>query len=288
MSFIDFARIHGVDIDPSRLYASDKIKRCGTIDKPRSTNGAYFWDGERGWVYNWAGESRVEWYQDPNAKPWTDEDKRAWAAKRQSAAQEQEKRYQQAAQKADIMLRAAERKTHDYLHLKGFPDELALVLEGRLMIPMRDVVTNALRGYQAIHWLHEERKFEKKMMSGMRAKGAVFWMGPRNAPEIWFVEGYATGLSLHAALKSMGIAAAVVVTFSASNMVHCAGLVKGTRYVFADNDASQTGQKSAEQTGLPWTMADTVGWDCNDLHKHKGLFAVGKKIMELRNAQQTL
>jgi len=152
MSFIDFARIHGVEINPSRFYASDKIKRCGTVDKPRSTNGAYFWDGERGWVYNWAGESRVEWYNDPNAKPWTDEDKRAWAAKRQSSAQEQEKKYQQAAQKADIMLRAAERKTHDYLHLKGFPEELALVLEGRLMIPMRDVVTNALRGYQAIHW----------------------------------------------------------------------------------------------------------------------------------------
>jgi hypothetical protein len=30
-SFIDFARVHGVSIDPNRLYASDKIKRCGTL-----------------------------------------------------------------------------------------------------------------------------------------------------------------------------------------------------------------------------------------------------------------
>ena len=36
MSFIDFARIHGVEIDPNRLFASDRIKRCGTVDKPRS------------------------------------------------------------------------------------------------------------------------------------------------------------------------------------------------------------------------------------------------------------
>ena len=79
-----------------------------------------------------------------------------------------------------------------------------------------------------------------------------------------------------------GIPAAVVVTFSAGNLVHCASPVKGNRFVFADNDESQTGQKSAEQTGLPWTMADTVGWDANDLHKAKGLFSVVQKIMECK------
>ena len=45
MSFIDFARAHGVEINPDRLFASERIRRCGTVDKPRSTNGAYFWDG---------------------------------------------------------------------------------------------------------------------------------------------------------------------------------------------------------------------------------------------------
>ena len=83
MSFIDFARAHGVEIDPSRLYPSDKIKRCGTVDKPRSGNGAYLWTGDRGWVFNWSGEAQTVWYNDPHAKPWTDEEKRAWAAKRQ-------------------------------------------------------------------------------------------------------------------------------------------------------------------------------------------------------------
>jgi hypothetical protein len=30
-------------------------------------------------------------------------------------------------------------------------------------------------------------------------------------------------------------------------------------------------------------MADTVGFDANDLHKHNGLFALVGKIMGLRN-----
>ena len=55
MNFIDFARTHGVDINPTRLYPSDKIKRCPTLAKPRSDNGAYYWDGRRGWVMDWSG-----------------------------------------------------------------------------------------------------------------------------------------------------------------------------------------------------------------------------------------
>ena len=45
MSFVDFARAHGIEIDPSKLYPGEKIKRCGTTDKPNGTAGAYFWDG---------------------------------------------------------------------------------------------------------------------------------------------------------------------------------------------------------------------------------------------------
>jgi putative DNA primase/helicase len=84
------------------------------------------------------------------------------------------------------------------------------------------------------------------------------------------------------ALRSIGSDASVVVCFSASNLVQVADQIKGQRFVFADNDESKTGKKSAEQTGLPWTMADTVGFDANDLHMKSGLFAVVGKIMQLR------
>lgn len=280
--FINFARAHNVEIDPARLYPSDKIKRCGTTDKPRSGNAAYFWDGERGWVFDWSGEAKTIWYNDPKAKPWTDEEKRVWAAKRATAASEQERKYQAAAQKADIILRSAKPMEHGYLTIKGFPEEKGLVLDDTLLIPMRNVVTNKLQGYQAIRWMPEELKYEKKMLPGMRARNAVLYLGNRDAAETWLVEGYATGLSLRNALRTAGMPASVVVTFSASNLVQVADQIPGKRFIFADNDASQTGEKSAIQTGLPWTMADEVGFDANDLHKHKGLFAVVAKIMECR------
>jgi phage/plasmid primase-like uncharacterized protein len=285
MRFIDFARLNGVEIDPNRLYASDKIKRCGTVEKPKSGNGAYFWDGERGWVMDWSGEARVIWFEDPHAKPWTDEEKRAWASKRASAASDQDKKYEQAALQADITLRSAKYDHHPYLEIKGFKETRGLVLDDKLLIPMRNVVTNKLQGYQSIRWDIESRKYEKKMLHGMRAKNAVLTLGNRDVGESWLVEGFATGLSLKYALKSVGIPAAVVICFSASNLIQVADQVAGQKYVFADNDESKTGEKSAISTGLPWTMADTVGWDANDLHQRESLFAVVAKIMELKKKE---
>jgi hypothetical protein len=282
MEFVNFARSNGVEIDPSKLFPSDKIRRCGTVHKPRSGNGAYFWDGNRGWVMDWSGEARVIWWQDKNAKPWTDEEKRQWAVKRAFAASDQERRYQQAEVEAEATLRAAKLSKHIYLEIKGFPEEKGLVLEDKLLIPMRNVRTNKLQGYQSIRWDPQTRKYEKKMLAGMRAKNAVLCFGSIAGGETWLVEGYATGLSVRDALRSIGIPAAVVVTFSASNLLQVADQIPHKRFVFADNDESKTGEKIAIQTGLPWTMADQVGWDANDLHFEKGRMAVVSKIMSCR------
>jgi len=282
MSFIDFARAHGVEIDHSKLYPSDRIKRTGTVEKPKSGNGAYFWDGQRGWVMDWSGEAKVIWYEDPNAKPWTDEEKRAWVEKRRSQQSDQQHKYEQVALQADITLRSAKMENHSYLEFKGFKDEMGLVLGDKLLIPMRNVVTNKLQGYQSIRFDMESRKYEKKMLTGMRAKNAVFYIGGRNTEEAWLVEGYATGLSVKHALRSCGLKGSVVVCFSASNLVQVADQIQGKRFIFADNDESRTGEKSAISTGLPWTMADEVGWDANDLHTKSGLFNVVAKIMDLK------
>jgi putative DNA primase/helicase len=283
MSFILFARAHGLDIEPSKFFPADRIRRCGTIEKPRSGNGAYFWDGQRGWVMDWSGEARVIWFEDPNAVPWTDEQKREWMDKRKKVNATRDTGYDNASKKAYTVLNAAKHTKHDYLHLKGFPDLEGLVLEGELLVPMRNVVTNNLQGYQRIFWDAETRKWEKKMLLGMQARNAVMFMGDRKAQEAWLCEGYATGLSIHAALRSVGLKASVVVCFSASNMVAVADQIKGQRFIFADNDESKTGEEFANKTGLPWTIADTVGFDANDLHKKNGLFAVMAKIMALRS-----
>lgn len=276
--FLDFARSHGLLIDPSKFFASDRIRRCGTVDKPRSDNGAWYWDGERGWVMDWAGEARPVWFASGKGKAWTDEDKRSWAHRRALAAKAQEERHEAAARTAMNVLKHAEMKTHPYLELKGFPEEKGLVIEDALLVPMRNVQTNLIQGYQSIRWNAETRKYEKKMLAGMRARAAVFPLG--NSPDVWLVEGYATGLSVRAALRASGLTPRVVVCFSAVNLVEVAGRIGGRRWVFADNDESRTGEEAARETGLPYTMADTVGWDANDLHLKEGLFAVTKKIME--------
>ena len=274
--FLDFARAHGVLIDPGKFYASDKIRRCPTVEKPRSDNGAYWWDGERGWVMDWASGDKPIWFA--SKTQWSEDEKREWARKRAMATHAQEERYMAAARTADNVLRQARMDHHPYLEFKGFPQERGLVLEDVLLVPMRNFSKNTIQGFQSIRWNPTIRKYEKKMLSGMRAKMAVFPMG--NSDETWFVEGYATGLSVRAALRASGSSARVLVTFSASNLVEVAGRVSGKRYVFADNDESKVGEEAAKETGLPYVMADQVGWDANDLHQKEGLFAVTKKIME--------
>ncbi|WP_115560549.1 plasmid replication protein, CyRepA1 family [Xanthomonas arboricola] len=90
----------------------------------------------------------------------------------------------------------------------------------------------------------------------------------------WLCEGYATGASVHAATG-----APVVVAFDAGNLAHCASLADA---VAADNDASGTGQRAAEATGLAWTMPPAVGEDWNDLHQRAGIGAVRACLALLR------
>ena len=135
-----------------------------------------------------------------------------------------------------------------------------------------------LQGYQQIYYEKNERQYEKKMLSGMRAKNAVFRLGAKSK-ESWLVEGYATGLSVYKALRSCGQSSSVIVCFSASNMINVADQVSGRVMIFADNDVSGVGQNAAISTGKLWTMPDVVGMDANDLHMKDGLFSVVSKIM---------
>lgn len=281
--FFTFASSHGLAIDPTRLCASDRIQRCGTKEKPLQKNGAFFWDGERGWVWNWSGESRVQWFSDLRSKPWTEEDKAQWMAKRQAVSAEREASCQAAALRAAEMIRVAKPDIHGYLTLKGFPALQGLVADdGALLIPMRNLNTDSLQGVQVIRWDGDSRKWEKKMTAGMRARGAVFRMGSRSAPETFLCEGYATGLSVATALRSAGMRTCVVVCFSAYNMEVIASQIRGRAFVFADNDDSKTGERAAQSTGYPYVMSDVVGEDANDLHLRVGLFAVVQKVMEAR------
>lgn len=282
--FVSFASAHGVEIHD--LYPSEKIRRCGTVDQPRSQNGAYFWDGARGFVWNWAAEAKAQWFNDANAQPWTDAEKAQWRAKRGAAAAQQSGDHRRAALRAAEMLRNAKPGEHNYLHSKGFPEAQGIVAaDGALLIPMRSLDSNELQGLQTIRWISEERRYEKKMIPGMRAKRAVFRMGNCDAPETFLVEGYATGLSVLAALRSVGLRACVLVCFSAGNLVQVAPKVKGNCFVFADHDESGAGEKAAQQTRLPYCMSPVRGQDANDLHVTAGLMAVCAQLMAVRRKE---
>ena len=282
-SFVDFARVNGVVIDPSKLYASQRIQRCGTTRKPNSVNGAYFWDGARGWVFDWSAEAKVQWFSDPRSQPWTDAEKATWKANRQSEITRVAEDHRRAATRAEKLILSTKPSTHNYLARKGFPDLKGMVDDaGDLVIPMRHLESNALVGAQLVHWHEQERRWVKKMLTGMRAKGAVLRLGERSASETFLVEGYATGLSVVDALRSMGSRAAVVICFSANNIEHVSRRVQGRAFVFADHDKSGVGEAAAKATGLPYCMSPIEGEDANDLHMRSGLVAVCQLLMKVK------
>lgn len=297
-SFIHFAASHGVDISPHRLDTSGKIKRCGTAEHPNSRNGAYLFDGRGGWVWAWDGAGRAMVWNDPDAKPMTDLELSAHNAKRMAFRDEALHHQKVAAQWAARLLSLAKPGEHAYLKFKGLKEARGLVLpDGELFIPMRDVSSNELLGAQIVQWLPEQMRWEKKYLYGMRSKGAVQRLGPQRVSETIFVEGMATGLSVLAAVQQMRLSAAVLVTFSAHNLKHCATRTTGRRYVIADHDAPQRdpekakqnageqGQRAAISTGLGWAMAETEGFDANDEHVQNGLMAVCALVMRARQAE---
>lgn len=172
-----------------------------------------------------------------------------------------------------------------------------LVANGRALVPMRDVRTQEVVSLQAI-----DAEGNKRFLKGGRKKDTMFQLG--RGREIWMCEGYATALSLRAALNHMQRKDfSVVVTFDAYNFVSVAqSMVAGRRGVaVADNDPWRceackhrwyqeelksrcpqcrgtivhmpVGPEQAHKTMLPVFLPSEPG-DVNDLHASKGLEAV--------------
>jgi putative DNA primase/helicase len=280
MNFAQFARAHGLLIRD--LHPSNRIRRCATEKHPSHKNGAYLFTGDRGWCQDWSTGEPVQWWQDKDSKPWTVVEKREWANRQRVAEKARQQGYAEAAEKAAQMLSECAIDAHPYLKSKQLPDGRGMVApDGALLIPMRDCESNKLVGLQAIKWNEETEKFDKKFLPGMRAKGAVYRLG--TGSEAILCEGYATGLSVHAAVKRLRLNASVICCFSASNMTHVAKT--HGHFVMADNDSSKTGEQAAAATGLPWLMPDAVGEDWNDVHSSEGLIAVCKAVMQLRKVR---
>lgn len=275
MNFMQFATASGLIVRD--IVPDGRIRRCATVDHPRRKNGAYMFNGEWGFVQNWATDPEPQiWQGDQStAKPVDPARLRELAARR---AEEIRIGQERAAKHAEHILSNCELTQHAYLDRKGFPEELGLVDdEKRLLIPMRDC--QDYRRTLSVQRITTEG--EKRFLLGGRTKGAIYVFGSAKSPVSWLCEGYATGLSIRAALQMMRLNSRVVVCFSAGNLAHVASLIGGRRLVIADNDASGTGADFARTTGLPWGMPDEVNTDANDLHMSRGIYALSRLMQEV-------
>jgi putative DNA primase/helicase len=281
MQFDAFCRAHGLIVDS--LIAGRWV-RVPTVDHPRKKNGAYKFLGDIGWVQNHATNVDVStWRPDADAPKI---DTQAIANKAAEFERRMVDGWARAAKKAEALIREAKQMPHPYLQNKGFKDAKGLVLaDESLVIPMRHWKTNAVQGAQLIRWNSDERRFEKKMLPGMRAKGAVFRIGSTNAARTWLVEGFATGLSVEAAVRLLNLRDSVVVCFSVGNLIHVAPQISGELFAFADNDESGAGEAGAKKAGLRYCMSGTVGHDANDMHKKEGIFRVASLMVDATQSE---
>lgn len=189
---------------------------------------------------------------------------------RQFAAQECTRQAAVAVEAAKLV-QTAVMSGHPYLERKGFAQRAALVREGKLVIPVRD----AIKYSDIISAQLIDESGEKRFLTGGRTRGGIHRIGvePRRARRVALCEGYATGLSVDAALQRLPAAHAVIVCFSARNLELVSQKFPGA-FVCADNDVSHTGEESAKRTGLKWLMPPDVGTDFNDMHLKYGLHAV--------------
>ena len=272
MDFVQFARSHGIIIN--ELPAVGVWKRYPTEDHPRKRNGAVKYMGTHGFVQNHALSTITSLWKPDSSDRLNSVDMRSIIISQAQADQQRKKLATEAVNKAVRMLNDSGYRTHAYLEAKGFPDEQGSVLniENKpvLLIPMR--VGKSLVGVQQI-WEDGTKKF----LYGQRTSGSTFTFDNKGLNIV--CEGYATALSVRAAMKQLKRRYTIHVCFSAGNMVRVAeGLESGL--VIADNDKSGTGQQAAADIGWPVWMSDLEGEDANDYHRRVGLFGLSQSLTQ--------
>jgi phage/plasmid primase-like uncharacterized protein len=164
---------------------------------------------------------------------------------------------------------------------KGFPQERANVWttdDGTrlLVIPMR--VGRQIVGVQMIR-----EDGDKKFLAGQRTSDAAFVIDNKGLPVL--CEGYATALSVRAALAALKARYTIFVCFSAGNVGRLAKeLPRGL--IVADNDLPSRlapepggmGLKVAKESGWPYILPPEMGQDFNDWHQATSLFKCSQAL----------
>ncbi len=254
-SLDQFARRYGIIID--RAPAPGRWCRYKTEGKGSKRNGAVRDMGGFALVQNWETmEHPAIWSRDGSSI-----DRAQIERVMKDEAREIARRRKAGAEKAKAMLAAAQDRPHPYLERKGFADWRGKVLDDVLLVPMKV-------GGRVVNVQRIDADGGKKFLFGAQAAGASFCMG--DGMRVW-CEGYATALAIMDAAQSQSLRVQVIATFSAGNMANIAG----DGVVFADNDASGTGQRAAGTTGLPVIISPNEGEDAADMRLRMGRVRFG-------------
>lgn len=270
MRFEDFALAHGLVI---KRVDYGKWCRTTTTDKPHHKNGSFKHLGDVAFVQNHATMNEpAVWF--PEGESDIKVDGKAIAEMRKKAERQAAENREKAAKKAAFIIGKSALEQHSYLDSKGFPKATGLVYRpdestNLLVIPMR--VGRQVVGCQLV-----DIYGVKKFLFGQRCTGAEFVMGNGDGVVFW-LEGYATGLSVMESMAAIGKRCTVHVCFSAWNMQTMASEAK-TGFVIADNDESGAGERSAKETGLKFFLPPTVGHDFNDYWKAVGTFSASQAL----------
>ena len=169
-------------------------------------------------------------------------------------------------------------QAHPYLVKKGFPSEVGLVDGDDLIIPVYDARTHALLSVERI-----DPAGGKRFLAGGRIRGGCYRIGPRTPAGIILVEGYATGLSVAAAMRLLYLPTAVVICFAGGNLApvcRALGHSSSRVRVVADNDESGAGLRYALETRAPYWVPPERG-DANDYHQAHGAERLARELQAL-------
>ena len=208
---------------------------------------------------------------------------------------------------AHFILENCELRPHPYLERKGFGNKRGMVFSGNvvmsefkdengsrvrryfdvpyhnvLVVPVRHPESRNLLTVQTISG--ENIKRNKRFMPHSNARGGTAVIGSGEVK--WYAEGYSTALSVHRALKEVGIDSQVVITFYAANIPQ-AVVKHGDGYIAADLDLKDgKGKRYAKLSGMPYWMVPHIKAlrDANDYEQEYGTLTLGETLSDFMTA----
>lgn len=271
---ITFARDRGVVIDS--LPPIGVWKRYPTVDKPRSDNGAVKNMGDHGFCQNHATMTAPDTWQVGKDGPVYDPELLQRQVKK--ADEDRLAKQRTAALRAAALMKGCRQGKHPYLERKGFAEMEGNVFDHPergllLVLPMR-------RGAELVGAQLIDEDGGKKFLYGQASRGAEFVIDAKGPAVL--CEGYATALSIRAALASIKMRYKIHVCFSAFNIrVISEGLATLPHAIVADHDESGVGAKYPTEAGIPFWMSPKCGQDANDFEQMHGLFAMSQALRPL-------